>query len=265
MTRVAILGAAGRMGREIVRCAVGLESVRIVAAVERADHPALGEDAGLAAGAARLGVPIAAALPGFVTPDALVDFSFHAAVPANAQLAAGRGAALVVGTTGLTAEEQAALRAAAARIPVVVSPNMSLGVNLLFALVERAARTLGPDYDIEIVEMHHRLKRDAPSGTALGLAERAAAGRGIALSSMVCHGRSGHPGERPRDQIGIHAVRGGDVVGDHTVHFATDGERIELTHRATGRHAFARGALRAAAWAHGRAPGCYTMQDVLGL
>jgi 4-hydroxy-tetrahydrodipicolinate reductase len=172
---------------------------------------------------------------------------------------------MVIGTTGLDAAETRAVHEAARKIPIVWAPNMSLGVNLLFALVEQTSRTLGMDYDIEIIETHHRRKKDAPSGTALRLGEKAAQGRGQSLESAVTHGRCGITGDRPRGQIGMHAMRAGDAIGDHTVLFATDGERLELSHRATNRDAFAAGALRAAVWVAGRTPGLYDMKDVLGL
>jgi 4-hydroxy-tetrahydrodipicolinate reductase len=265
MTRIAILGAGGRMGKALVRCSDQFSGIKIAAAIEQPGHPSLGQDAGLAAGAGALGILISDQWQLAAAADVWIDFTFHAAAPGQAARAAELGKAVVVGTTGLTEAEVGEVRASAQRVPIVCSPNMSLGVNLLFALVENAARALGHDYDIEVLEMHHRHKKDAPSGTALALAERAAAGRSLALSAVACHGRSGITGERPPDQIGIHAVRGGDVVGDHTVMFAADGERVELTHRASSRDTFARGALRAAVWVHGRQPGFYSMKHVLGL
>ena len=197
--------------------------------------------------------------------DTLIDFSFHAAVPANMVLAAKLGKPVVLGITGLNAEEEAAVRAAAAKVPLLWTPNMSLGVNLLFAMVEKAAAVLDQDYDAEIVEVHHRHKKDAPSGTALRLGEKIAAGRGQSFREVASFGREGLVGERPRGEIGLHAVRAGDVVGDHTVSFAADGERLEFTHRATSRDAFALGALKAARWLVGRPPGFYDMRAVLGL
>ena len=199
--------------------------------------------------------------------EGVVDFSHHTAVPKAIGKAAAQGIAYVIGTTGLTAEEQAHVDAAAKKIPVVQSGNYSLGVNLLMELVRKAASVLGPEYDIEITEMHHRHKKDAPSGTALMLAKSANEGRaeiGAAAQGFV-YGRSGETGERPAGEIAVHALRGGAVVGDHTVMFAGDLERVELTHRAQDRAAFAAGALKALAWARGRAPGIYTMRDVLAL
>ncbi len=264
MTSICILGAAGRMGHCLLRTAATFDNLRVTAAIERAGHPALGQDAGRQAGLEPLGVP----LTDFETAsasDVMIDFTFHAAVPANVARAVATRQGYVLGTTGLTPEERQTVQDAARKIPVVWSPNMSLGINLLLDLVRRAAATLDAGYDIEIVEMHHRLKKDAPSGTALGLAEAAAKGRAVALDQVAVHGRSGLVGERPRGEIGIHAVRGGDVVGDHTVIFAADGERVELTHKASSRDSFAKGALMAANWLWGRAPGLYTMRDVLGL
>ena len=183
----------------------------------------------------------------------------------NAPRIAKAGKALVIGTTGLTADEKKMIERAAKKIPVVLAPNMSLGVNLLLSLVEQAARVLkGKNYDIEIIERHHRRKKDSPSGTAIGLGEAAAKGLGWDLKKVAVHGREGLVGERPNEQIGFHAVRGGDIVGDHTVLFAADGECIEISHRATSRDTFAIGALRAAAWL-GRKPGLYSMRDVLGV
>ena len=194
----------------------------------------------------------------------MVDFSFHAAVAPNVEKAAAQGLAYVIGTTGLMPDEQARVDACSAKIPVVQAANYSLGVNLLLALVRQAAAVLGPQYDVEVVEMHHRHKKDAPSGTALMLAHAAAEGRGVKLDDVACYGRKGLVGERPAGEIALHALRGGSVVGDHTVMFAGDVERVEITHRAQSREAFAAGALRAALWAVGRKPGKYDMRDVLG-
>ena len=239
--KIAILGAAGRMGRKLCELApeAGLE---VVARVDVAE----GFDKEWPAGT-----------------EGVVDFSHHTALPPAIAKAADEGVPYVIGTTGVTAEEQKTVDAAAAKIPVVQSGNYSLGVNLLLALVKRAAAVLGPEYDIEVMEMHHRHKKDAPSGTALMLAKSAAAGRGSAQE--FTYGRFGDTGERPRGEIAIHALRGGSVVGDHTVMFAGELERVELTHKAQDRAAFAAGALKALSWAKGKAPGIYTMQDVLAL
>jgi 4-hydroxy-tetrahydrodipicolinate reductase len=266
MTKVAIVGAAGRMGQSLVRCSRLMPAIELVAAVEQAACPLVGKDAGLVAGIGETGVTITHDLAAAVAAaDALIDFSFHENVPATVRLASGGRKPVVIGTTGLSAEESAAVEQAARLIPVVRAPNMSLGVNLLFALVEQAARVLDLDYDVEIVEAHHRFKKDAPSGTALGLAEKVAKGRAQTLRDVAIYGREGLGGERPRGQIGIHAVRAADIIGEHTVLFAAAGERVEISHRATSRDAFAKGALHAAAWLGGKPAGLYDMQDVLGL
>ncbi len=195
----------------------------------------------------------------------MIEFSHHTATPPVARACAAAGKLLVIGTTGHTDAELEQIRAASAAIPLVFAPNFSVGVNALFWLTEKAAEILGPDFDLEVVEMHHRLKKDAPSGTARRLAEILARVRGLQYSGDVRHGREGITGERASSEIGMHALRGGDVVGDHTVIFATQGERVELTHKASSRDTFARGAIRAARWARDRRPGLYDMQDVLGL
>ncbi len=261
---LALFGAAGRMGQALIRCAARSPAWRVVAAVEAPDCPLIGTDAGRAAGGPDLGVALAADARAAARPAAvLIDFSAPAAAARHAALAAELGRPMVIGTTGLNAAESDAVRRAAERIAVVWAPNMSVGVTLLCALVEQAARLLA-DYDLEIVELHHRHKRDAPSGTALCLAETAAAARGVPLEAVAAHGRHGLTGERPPGQIGLHALRGGDAVGEHTVLLAGSGERIELTHRASSRDCFAEGALRAAAWVAAQPPGLYGMRDVLG-
>ena len=242
--KIAIVGAAGRMGKMLVALADANPALEVVAKVDVAE----GYDKTWPAGT-----------------EAVIDFSFHSAVPAFVAKAAEEGLAYVLGTTGLSPEEQQAVDAAAQRISVVQSGNYSLGVNLLLNLVQTAAKVLGPEYDVEVVEMHHRHKKDAPSGTALMLAKAAAAGRGVDFDATAVYGRKGIVGERPEGEIAVHALRGGSVVGDHTVMFAGEVERVELTHRAQSREAFAAGALKAAQWAAGRQPGIYTMRDVLGL
>jgi 4-hydroxy-tetrahydrodipicolinate reductase len=269
MKKTVILGAGGRMGKAIARCLLNgaVADLELSGAVDLWDAPDLGRDIGAAAGLPEVGVPIGSDLAAAArAADVVIDFTSHFGTAGNAPRCAEWGTALVVGTTGLSAEEVAELRQAAERIPIVYAPNMSLGVNLLFALVEQAAAALrGKGYDIEIVERHHRLKKDAPSGTALGLAEAAARGYEWDLEQTRKDGRSGHEGERPQAEIGMHAVRGGDIVGDHTVLFAAEGECIELSHRATTRDTFALGALRAASWVAGRTAGLYSMKDVLGI
>ncbi len=237
--KIAIVGAAGRMGKKLVELAkdAGLE---VIAKVDVAE----GYERTWPKGT-----------------EGVVDFSHHAGVPGFVAQAAEQGIPYVIGTTGLTPDEQKTVDAAAQKIPVVQSGNYSLGVNLLLELVQRAASVLGPEYDIEVTEMHHRHKKDAPSGTALMLAKAAAQGRG--RGDDFVYGRHGDIGERPVGEIAIHALRGGSVVGDHTVMFAGDLERVELTHKAQDRAAFAAGALKALGWARGQAPGIYTMHDVL--
>ncbi len=266
MIKISIIGAAGRMGQALVRFSRQMPELQLVAAVEQASSPCIGKDAGLLAGVGETGIPVTGDLAAAVTAaDVIIDFSFHEVVPQTARLAARQRKGLVIGTTGLSPEERATVEEAAKSAAIVWAPNMSLGVNLLFALVQQAASVLGLDYDAEVVEMHHKLKKDAPSGTALRLAEKVAEGRRQDFKAVAIYGREGLTGERPRGEIGIHALRGGDVVGDHTVTFAIEGERVELTHKASSRDTFARGALRAAIWLPGRKPGLYDMQDVLGL
>jgi 4-hydroxy-tetrahydrodipicolinate reductase len=263
---IGLVGAAGRMGQALVRRIAATDGCRLAAAIEQAGHDAIGQDAGALAGIGESGVAIgedAAAL--FAASDAVIEFSSPAATAAHAALAAEAGTAHIIGTTGLDAGETAAVEAAAEKACIVWAPNMSVGVNLLFALTRRAAQVLGDDYDIEIVEMHHRHKVDAPSGTALGLGRAAAAGRGVNLDEVSDRGRDGITGARRVGDIGFAVLRGGDVVGDHCAVFATDGERIELGHRAGSRDIFANGAMRAALWTHDRAPGLYGMAEVLGL
>ena len=265
MTDIIVAGAAGRVGCALLRCAAGMSGLRVAAAVERPGDASIGRNAGTVAGIAESDVSIIDDLAAAPRADVLIDFSSRSATTEHARFAAKHGLAMVIGTTGLDAKEGAVIRQASKRVPIVWSPNMSLGVNALFALVARAASTLGLSYDVEITEAHHKHKKDAPSGTALRLAEVVATARKQKLSDVAVYGRSGQTGERPVGQIAIHAIRMGDVVGDHTVCFATDGERLELTHRASSRDAFAVGALRAAVWLKGKKPGLFSMKDVLGL
>jgi 4-hydroxy-tetrahydrodipicolinate reductase len=263
--RLVVVGAAGRMGQMLVRAIGPTEGVVLAAALERPGSPAIGQDAGSIAGPGLLGVvigddPIAALLKA----DGVIDFSTPAATLEIASLAAQARIVHVIGTTGLSEADVAKLEAAARHAAIVRSGNMSLGVNLLAAMVEKAAKTLGADWDIEILEMHHRMKVDAPSGTALLLGEAAAKGRDIALAEHSARARDGYTGARKAGEIGFATLRGGTVVGDHSVIFAGSGERIELTHKAEDRGIFARGAVRAALWARGRKPGLYSMADVLG-
>jgi 4-hydroxy-tetrahydrodipicolinate reductase len=261
---IGIVGAAGRMGRMLVAATLETPGAALAGGVERAGHPEIGRDLGTLAGAAPCGVVLGDNVePVFAASDVVIDFTTPATLVVTAAAAGRHARALVVGTTGLGAEHRAALAEAARVAPVVQAANMSVGVNLLLSLVAQAAATLGADYDIEIVEMHHRHKVDAPSGTALALGEAAAAARGQVLSDVGVRARDGHTGSRPAGSIGFATLRGGDVVGDHTVIFAADGERIELTHTASSRAVFARGAVRAALWTRHRPPGLYGMKDVL--
>ncbi len=263
---LAIMGAGGRMGRELIRTVHETQGCEVAGAVERPGSPLIGKDAGEVAGVGHLGVPIVAeALPLFTHIEGVLDFTTPAASLETAALAAQARIVHVIGTTGFAAEDQDKLEAAARHATIVKSGNMSLGVNLLAALVEQAARALDAGFDIEILEMHHKHKVDAPSGTALLLGEAAAKGRGIALADNSVRSRDGHTGERPSGAIGFATLRGGSVVGDHTVIFAGAGERLELSHRAQDRQIFARGAVAAALWAQGRGPGLFAMRDVLGI
>ena len=267
---VTLIGAAGRMGGALVRSlAAGLvPGLRLHGAVDLSTVPGQGTDIGLLSGAGPTGVMLTANLPQLAeSTDLFIDFSFHSGVRERGELIARHKKAWVIGTTGLTEEEKKSVAVLAQHIPVILAPNMSLGVNLLSALVEQAAALLADKgYDIEVLEWHHRKKLDAPSGTALFLGEAAARGAGWSLPEVAVHGRKGlSSGERPAKQIGFHAVRGGDIVGDHLVQFCAEGEMVELAHRATTRDTFAIGALRAASWLAGKGPGLYGMRDVLGL
>ena len=264
--RLVVTGAAGRMGRTLVRAISETPGVMLAGALERSGAPALGQDAGVLAGLPPLGVAVTDdPLTLLMHAEGIVDFSAPAATVELAALAAQARIAHVIGTTGLSAADGDKLSAAARHAAIVRSGNMSLGVNLLAGLVRLAAEALGEEFDIEIVETHHRNKVDAPSGTALMLGEAAAEGRGIELKANSERGRDGLTGARRKGAIGFASLRGGGVIGDHSVLFAGDGERITLTHQAEDRSLFARGALRAALWARGQKPGLYSMSDVLGL
>jgi len=264
MIQVAINGATGRMGRRLVVLAGQDPELKVVAALDHEGCGLLGQDAGRVAGEEEAGVPISATLDSAVTPDVVIDFSVQPAVLTVVKLCTERGIPLVTGTTGLTDEDQQAVEDAAQKIAVLQAPNMSLGVNLLFALAGKVARQLGDDYDIEVVEAHHRFKQDAPSGTAMGLIESICDATGKDINKDVKHGRSGNDPRVP-GEIGAHALRLGDEVGRHSVSFATLGEEVQLSHRASTRDTFAKGALRAGKWLHGKPAGLYSMKDVLGL
>ena len=265
-TRVAVAGAAGRMGRMLVAAVTAAEDLQLGAALEDAASAHIGADAGLVAGIAAVDVPIgadvAAAADDF---DVLVDFSVPEATLAKLDVCVRSQKALVIGTTGFDAAGQQAIEQAATQVPLLIAPNMSVGVNVAFKLIENAAKALGDDVDVEVVEIHHRHKIDAPSGTAVRMGEILADSLGRDLATDAVFGREGITGERARNAIGFHSLRGGDVVGEHTVVFAGTGERLEITHRAGSRENFAAGALRAVRFVAGRAPGRYGMDDVLGL
>ena len=264
--RLVIAGAGGRMGRTLIHAIAATKGLTLAGAVEAPGSAVVGRDAGELAGLGPNGIKVVSdVVPPLKNADGLIEFTIPAATLALAEMTAAAGIVHVIGTTGHTAEEDAVIAKAAGRAVVVKSGNMSLGVNLLAALTKRVAQTLGEDYDIEIVEMHHNRKVDAPSGTALMLGRAAAAGRGIDLAQHSVRGRDGITGARSPGDIGFASLRGGTVVGDHTVIFAGPAERLELTHRAEDRMIFARGALHAALWARGRKPGLYSMADALGL
>lgn len=264
--KIAVVGAAGRMGQMLVRRIAATEGVTLAAASESANSPAIGRDAGEFAGLDPLGVKIgndsAAAI---AAAEAVIDFTVPAATVAHAAIAAAKGVSMVIGTTGLDPAQTRAIHAAARKVPVMWAANMALGVNILLALVEKTASMLDPGYDIEVLEMHHRHKIDAPSGTALALGRAAAAGRKVQLEDVWRKSRDGHTGARPAGEIGFATLRGGEEVGVHTVMFAAAGERLELSHRSFSRETYAAGAVRAAQWLEGRKPGLYGMKDVLGL
>lgn len=264
-TRIGLFGANGRMGKMIAQAVIDADGVALAAAGVRAGSAAVGMDAGVLAGLSPLGLATTDRVAAVLATDVAIDFTLPDATLAHAAAAAAAGTPFVTGTTGLSADQEAALEALAAQIPVVYAPNMSVGVNLLLALVEKVATALGEPWDIEIVEMHHNRKVDAPSGTAVGLGRAAAKGRGRAFEDVAVLSREGHTGPRVPGQIGFATMRGGDVIGEHTVVFAGPSERIEIGHRAGGRHIFANGAVAAARWIVGRNPGLYTMMDVLGL
>jgi 4-hydroxy-tetrahydrodipicolinate reductase len=264
--RLVVAGAAGRMGRVLVEIIRQTPGAHLSGALEEPGSIAIGQDAGLLAGCGQMGVEISGdALPAIAGADGLLDFTTPQSTVELAALAAQARIVHVIGTTGLNAADLRRIEAAARHAVIIRSGNMSLGINLIAALVERAARTLGPDFDIEIVEMHHRMKVDAPSGTALLLGEAAAKGRGISLEEHAVRVRDGHTGPRRAGDIGFASLRGGTVVGNHKVIFAGPGERIEIAHAAEDRSIFARGAVQAALWGRNQKPGLYSMADVLGL
>jgi len=266
MTRIAIPGAAGRMGRNLIDACRRSDGLTVGVATERSGHDLIGSDAGVVAGIGEIGVAISDDLERVVDRfDVLIDFTVPAAALAHLAICRRHGKRMVIGTTGFSDEQKRQIAAAAAEIGVVFAPNMSVGVNLCLKLLDMAARVLGDDVDIEIIEAHHRHKVDAPSGTALRMGEVVAAALGRDLKACAVYGREGITGPRERNSIGFETIRAGDIVGDHTVMFAAEGERVEITHKASSRMTFASGAARAAAWLMTQPPGVYDMQDVLGL
>lgn len=266
MIRIAVTGAAGRMGKALIEVISNHPRAQLTAALERADSSLIGADAGELAGIGRNGVMLGADLAGIIAEvDVLIDFSVPQASVVNAELCARHGCKLVLGTTGFSAEQKQQLEDAAASTSICQASNFSTGVNLCFKLLDLAARVLGDDVDIEIYEAHHRHKVDAPSGTALSMGEVVAQALGRNLEDVAVYGREGITGARERQTIGFATVRAGDIVGDHKVMFAADGERVEIAHKASSRHSFARGAVRAALWLADKEVGKYDMQDVLGL
>ncbi|MFL4970752.1 MAG: 4-hydroxy-tetrahydrodipicolinate reductase [Xanthobacteraceae bacterium] len=264
--RLIVAGAGGRMGRTLVRAIAETPGLVLAGATEAAGSPLIGEDSGVLAGLPANRVPLVSEVkPLTIAADAIIDFTAPAATTALAALAAETNIAHIIGTTGLSASDEAKIKDAARRAIIVKSGNMSLGVNLVAALARRVAKALDDDFDIEILEMHHNKKVDAPSGTALLLGRAAAEGRGLDLDQHSVRSRDGHTGARQRGDIGFAALRGGTVVGEHSVIFAGTAERIELVHKAEDRVIFARGALKAALWTRGQKPGLYSMADVLGL
>ncbi len=266
MIKVIVTGAAGRMGSRLVSLLKESAALTLVGAVEGKGHAAVGEDVGEVAGSGQTGILIRDDLEGVLDRgEVVIDFTSPAATLAHLRLAAQHRRAMVIGTTGFTAQELTDLRSLAKPLPCVFSPNMSVGVNLLFKVIAEMAKTLGDDYDIEVIEAHHRLKKDAPSGTALKMAEVLAKAVGRNLDQVGVYARKGLVGERKPGEIGVQSIRAGDIVGDHTVLFGGMGERVEVSHRVQSRDTFVRGALRAARWVVKQPPGLHDMMDVLGL
>ncbi len=266
MIKAIVTGAAGRMGGRIINLIKEAGDFQLTGSTERPGHPAIGKDAGEVAGAGRLGVIVSDALAAVIKgAEVVLDFTTPEASRKHLEIASEAGVAMVIGTTGLSKDDLERARILANSIPCVISPNMSVGVNVLFKLLPPIAHILGEDYDVEIFEAHHHFKKDAPSGTALRMAQGIAEALGRDLEKVGVYGRKGMVGERKKEEIAVHTIRAGDIVGEHTVIFGGLGERIEVTHRAHSRDNFARGALRAARWVVGQKPGLYDMLDVLGL
>ncbi len=266
MTRIAVTGAAGRMGKVLIEAIDEADDLTLGAAVVHPESSLVGADAGEMTGIGKNSVALAGQVEDVKDAfDVLIDFTFPDLTLENLAFCSRHGKAIIIGTTGMTEAEKEQVRIAAEKIPVVFAPNMSVGINVMLDLLHKAASVLGDDYDVEIIEAHHRHKKDAPSGTALRLGEVVADALGRDLKVCAVYGREGFTGERSQKEIGFETIRAGDVVGDHTVLFATMGERIEITHKASSRMTFAQGAIRAARWLEGKPAGLYDMQDVLGL
>jgi 4-hydroxy-tetrahydrodipicolinate reductase len=266
MTKIIVTGATGRMGSRITALSRDYHDLKLVGAIERKGHEAVGKDIGHLVGTGEMNVKLTDKLEDIIDgADVIIDFTSTNATLQHIKLASERRKAMVIGTTGFSKEETESIRGMCKEIPVVIAPNMSVGVNLLLKILQDIARVLGDDYDIEIIEAHHRLKKDAPSGTAMKMAQVIAETVNRNLDDVAVYTRKGLIGERTKKEIGIQTVRAGDIVGEHTVLFGGLGERIEINHKASSRDTFARGALKAALWISGRASGLYDMQDVLGL
>jgi len=266
MIHAGVVGIAGRMGSLLAQGIVDADDLILAGALEAQGHPLLGKDAGTVIGRDLQGVEVSSDFAdAFASCDVIVDFTLPVVTVETARYAQDRAKQLVIGTTGFDEDQLSVIRSCAAAVPVVMAPNMSIGVNVMFKVASMLTQLLGEDYDVEIVEAHHRLKKDAPSGTALGLARSIAEAKGVKLEGHACYERHGIIGARPDGEIGIQTLRAGDIVGDHTVLFAGNNERIELKHQAHSRQNFVRGALRAVRWLKGRKPGLYSMIDVLGL
>jgi 4-hydroxy-tetrahydrodipicolinate reductase len=263
--KLAVSGAAGRMGQRIIAFSSESSVLKFAAAFDMATHPKIGDDAGVIAGIAPTGVLLSDSVVAAKGCDVLIDFTAPEASELHLRFCVENGIRLVVGTTGLSEQMKLKIKEASKSIAVVFAPNMGVGINVLLSVVKKIANTLGEQYDVEIIEAHHNKKKDAPSGTALGLAEAVAEGLEVSLSEKAVYGRSGMVGARPKKEIGIHAVRGGDIIGEHTVMFSGPGEKIEISHSVITRDVFAKGAVRAAEFLAGKKNGLYNMQDVLGL
>ncbi len=266
MQRIAVMGATGRMGKTLIEAVQQADGAQLSAAIDRADSSLVGADVGELVAQGKIGVNLSGDLNAVLDQfDVLIDFTHPSVTLKNLEICRAAGKAMIIGTTGFSPQEKQLLAEAGKQIPIVFAANFSVGVNLCLKLLDTAARVLGDDVDIEIIEAHHRHKVDAPSGTALRMGEVVANALGRDLQKVAVYGREGQTGARERETIGFATVRAGDVVGDHTVLFAADGERVEITHKASSRMTFAKGAVRAALWLQGRQPGLYDMQDVLGL